>query len=259
MGHTRLGSLPDTAPWREVVGLLAEGAEAAQVAAATSEAALLGINLAKGDRGLVDNVLILIRLVQAARADDFAQALDHVGMPVAGPPGFFSLISTFSEAVDHRLKIRGGRTDLSEMAQLAAIETLASKVRGRAGNLFATTPDEIKKAAKGFSTPRGFGELAHEFFSRFTQRFLTYHLGRELSQHVGGNGRFSNPAEHTAFVERLAVHCGEASAIMRDFAGDWFAKNCRDGEIQEAAIAGFVNHSLTKIHDELQHRGRADG
>jgi hypothetical protein len=31
---------------------------------------------------------------------------------------------------------------------------------------------------------------------------LTYHLGRELSLHVGGNGWFVDPDEHNHFVER---------------------------------------------------------
>src|SRR5262245_41387923 len=136
MGNQRLGTLPDTAPWREVVAEVAEGADVACVAAATMAAALKGFNLANGDRGLLNNILFLVRLVQAARAEDFAAALDHAGMPPGTSADYFSVISAFSEAVDRRLHKTGGRTDLTEMAQLAAIESLAILLRDRANGLF---------------------------------------------------------------------------------------------------------------------------
>jgi hypothetical protein len=146
------------------------------------------------------------------------------------------------------------------MAQLAAIESLVQLLREGANNLYGTTPEDIHQAAAGLAQPRGFGHLAHTFFAAFTQRFLTYHLERELPNHVGGNGRFDSPREHEAFVAELAVHCREASAIMRDFAAGWFGKhNAPDGGgVTEAKVRKFVNHTLTKLRGELERRGARD-
>jgi hypothetical protein len=91
------------------------------------------------------------------------------------------------------------------------------------------------------------------------QRFLGYHLGRELSNHVGGNGRFANPEEHSEFAEQLEIHTRQSAGIMRSFAGDWYSKNNFLGGITFTKARGFVNHVLEKLRDELQTRGALDG
>ena len=145
------------------------------------------------------------------------------------------------------------------MGQLAVVETLTSLIGDRSTSLFGTTPAEVQQAVHDFSTKKGFSTLAYDFFSRFTQRYLTYHLGRELSNHVGGNGRFANPAEHTEFVSQLATHCREAAIIVREFSGGWYSKaNFEDG-ISETKARKFVNFALKKLRKELKIRGERDG
>jgi len=261
MGTQRVGTLPDTAPWRRVVALIADGAGVAAVAAAVTEAAVAGLEQARGDEGLVYAALLLARFARAARQDDFAAALRGLGMHVSDEPGVFDLAAAFTDAVDKHLWKTRGRTDLGEMAQLAAVESLTRLLGERSTRLHETTPAEVREAARELSTPRGFGALAHDFFARFTQRFLTYHLGRELSLHVGGNGCFVDPDEHNHFVERLATHCGEAAAIMRGFAGDWYSKaQSPVGKgLTFPSARGFVNRCLEKLQKELRTRGARDG
>ena len=79
MGHTRLGNLPRTRKWQEVVALIEGGAGCAQVANATITAAERGLNLAAEDKGLVETLWLLTQLPLAARHDDFAGALRSVG------------------------------------------------------------------------------------------------------------------------------------------------------------------------------------
>ena len=43
MGHTRLGRLPGTRQWQEVVGLVGTGADPADIAAKTLKASKLGL------------------------------------------------------------------------------------------------------------------------------------------------------------------------------------------------------------------------
>lgn len=72
MGHVRLGNLPRTRKWQEVVGLIEGGAGTAQVANATTTAAEKGLNLAAKDKGLVETVWLLTQLPLAARSGDAA-------------------------------------------------------------------------------------------------------------------------------------------------------------------------------------------
>ncbi len=259
MGHQLVGTLPDTVPWRRVVEILAEDGDAPAVAAATTQTALKGLELAESDEGLVYSTWLLAQVALAARTDDFAAALHEAGISVSDAPDVFDVVSGYSDAVDHHLLRKQKRTDVGEMAQLAAVESLTSLLGQRSANLFEVTADHVQDAAYELSTQRGFGSLAHDFFTRFARRFLTYHLGRELSNHVGGNGRFAVPEEHDQFVEQLGTHCSEAAAIMRTFAGDWYAKHRFQDGVSQATTRGFVNHSLEKLRDELQIRGRRNG
>jgi hypothetical protein len=259
MGHLRLNTLPDTVPWRHVVALLAEDGDVAAVAMATTQAALRGLDLAKDDPGLVQSFLLLSRIVLAARQPQFADALNTAGIPVAPDPGVFDIVGGFSDAIDEILRCNHGRSDIGEMAQLACAESLTALLTERAANLYETTAAEVRDAAYRLSTQTGFATLAHDFFARFTQRFLTYHLGRELSNHVGGNGRFADPNEHNEFVAQLATHCREAAAIMRRYAGEWHSKATFEGGVTEAKVRRFVNHVLKKLAAELLLRGQRDG
>jgi hypothetical protein len=240
--------------------LIAEEADAASVASATTEAALRGLVEARDDPGLLASFWNLTQLVLAARQPDFVDALRGAGFTIAESPGIFDLAASLSARLDAECRKAKTRTDLGEMAQMAAVEALVPLVREGANNLFEITPQDVHRAAADLAKERGFGHLAHTFFARFTQRFLTYHLGRELSNHVGGNGRFGSPAEHNDFVRELGVHCQEVAAIMRSYAADWFSKHTAPagGGITPTKARRFVNHTLKKIEGELLVRGGRD-
>src|SRR4051812_13252149 len=112
MGHIRLGTLPDTAPWRKVVELLAEDADVPAVAAATSQAAVAGLKLAKADTGLAQSLWMLCQVGLAARQPDFAAALRLAGFAVPDQPTVLDIAVGFADAVDARLRAQASRTDL---------------------------------------------------------------------------------------------------------------------------------------------------
>jgi hypothetical protein len=259
VGHLRLGTLPDTQPWRRVVELLADGADADAVAAATTRAALEGLKRARDDDGLAHTVWLLAQTVLAARSSDFVESLSRAGVPMAAEPDVLDLAAGFTAAVDRRLLEKRSRTDLGEMAQLAGVESLTAVLTARSANLFETTPAEVRAAARECSTKAGFSDLAHDFFTRFARRFLTYHLGRELSNHVGGNGCFADPEEHSAFVEKLEIHCREVAAVARRYAGDWYSKANFEGGVTPDKARRFANHVLDKLGKQMRIRGARRG
>jgi hypothetical protein len=257
VGHNRLAVLPDTAPWRQTVGLIADGADVADVAAATTEAAAKGLIEARRDRGVSYPLYLLTQVVLAARSPDFVEALRRAGVDAPDAPDVFDLTSGLSDAVDRQFR-RLGRTDLGDLAQLAAVEAFSAVLGRGSANLFDITPVEVQRSVYSMSTGAGFAALGHEFCTRLTERFLTYHLGRELGLHVGGNGRFGDTDAHDEFVQQLAIHCREAAAITRTYAGDWYSKYGPRGLIDEDRAKRFVRHCLGKLRRELLRRGDRD-
>ena len=68
MGHSRLGWLPQTYRWQDVVELLTQGGSAAAVADATLDAAHKGLEMAARDRGLHYVFWLLTQVALAAKS-----------------------------------------------------------------------------------------------------------------------------------------------------------------------------------------------
>lgn len=241
------------------MGLIADGGDVAAIAGATSVAAASGLERAQKDAGLGRVIYLLAHIPLAGRKADFEAALEKLGIEVPTEPSVFDLTSGLDGALRtwHR-KVGIHRSDLAIMAHLAATEALNRCVGNRARSLFPGDVD-VPRAVRGLATAGGFAELAHEFFSRFTRRYLLYHLDRELPLHAGGNGRFSEHAERRRFDADLETHCREAALIVRDYAGVWHGKaNFEDGITPERAQR-FADHCLKKIAAELAVRGGLDG
>lgn len=256
MGHTRLGDLPRTRRWGEVVGLLACGAGTSQVATATINAAERGLNLAAEDKALVETIWLLTQLPLAAKAKDlkgFVQALKNAGLKVSNSPGLMEIVGAFSDAIDSRLSNNGGRTDLGEMAQMAAAETIAKELGSKTQSLFGTQPQDVQQALRGLATNKNFSEFSRQFFSRITNRCLEYFLSRAVTHHVGEGQRFATLAQQAEFSRALEQHCREASKIVEEFSGGWFSKtNWEKGGISREDARGFAHIAMQKVVSELK-------
>lgn len=260
MGHLRLGDLPRTRKWQQVVGLLEGGAGAAQIANATMSAAETGLNLAAKDEGLIETIWLLTQLPLAARSDDLASSLRGAGLDVGDSPTLMEVVGALSDAVDRRLAKNGGRTDLGEMAQMAAAETLSQVIGERTQSLFGTTPDDVKRELGRLATNRQFSIFSRQFFSRLTERCLDYFLSRAVGHHVGEDKRFATLNQQSEFTKALGLHCREAAKIVEEFSGGWFSKtNWEKGGITRKEASGFAHVAMQKIAAELKQGARPDG
>ncbi len=246
MGHVRLGELPRSRPWQQVINLLDSGAETAQVAAVTLDAAKRGLADAAGDPALVRSFWLLTQLPQLARRENYLSELNRVGITVASEPTVLELVGGFAGAIDEHLLRRGGRTDLGEIAQMGATESLNAALRHSATSIFGSTPEMARSALAGMATRKQFAILARDFFARLTEKYLAYFLSRATSSYLPGV-----PANRE-FREALHLHCRQASLIVETFAGEWYSKNNYQGGISERKAAVFVDVALGKLRKELE-------
>ena len=259
MGHVRLGTLPKTLKWQRVVGLITEGADVARIAAASADAAEHGLERASTDDAFAHAFWLLTQIPQAARQTDFAHQLKRLGLDVSGRPTLLEIVGAFADAVDLRAREAGKRTDLGEMAQHAAAETLISLVGRELPSLFGTTAGDVQQAFAKLGTSDRFSILARDFFSRLASRSLGYFLSRELSKHVGPNKRFAGVREHSDFNAALDLHCREASRIIKEFSGGWYGKTIfQEGGISPEKAGQFAHVAFKKLRAELRKRRDAN-
>jgi len=215
MGHIRLKQLPASRKWRQVVELLGAGGAIDEIAAASADASDRALEAARNDPVLGNAFWLLTQLPLAARAPDFEEAGQGIGVDLGEEPSLVDIVAAFSEAVDRDASGRTGRTDLGEMARNAAAESLTALVGADLQGLFGTTSEEVQQALGKFAAPDQFARLARDFFARLTQRHLDYYLSRALPHAVGPSQTFSTVAEHSAFNAALERFSAVWAAGMR--------------------------------------------
>jgi hypothetical protein len=253
MGHTLLGPLPRTRSWQEVVELIEHGAGAPQVANAAIRAAEKGLRKVAKDVGVVETVWLLTQLPFAAKADDFEAALADCGVHVPAGPGLLDLAAGFTNAIDYRLFNNRGRTDLGEMAQMAAVETLVGLLGERTDNLFTVRPQDVRRELAKLYTVKQFGLFATGFFARFIYKALDYYLSRVLPLHVGERRRFTTLERLARFTDALETHCREAARIVQIFTGEWTSATMwGQGQITREDARDLAHGAVSKLIKELK-------
>jgi hypothetical protein len=259
MGHIRLGTLPKTQKWNQVVNLIAGGADVERIAAASADAAEHGLELASQDEGFAHAFWLLTQIPQAARQSNFAERLSELGLSVSSRPTLLEIVAAFTSAVDRHVRESGKRSDLGEMAQHAASETLASLAGRELPSLFGPTATDVQQALAKLGTSGRFSIVARDFFSRLANRSLGYFLSRELSKHVGPNKRFAAVTDRSDFNAALDLHCREASRIIKEFSGGWYGKSLQqERQISRDEARSFAHVAFKKLRAELRKRRGAD-
>jgi hypothetical protein len=253
MGHQQLGAISRSRNWRQVIGLIADGAEVQAVAAAASRAAEASMIDASADPAVRHAFWLLTQVPIAARHKQFASALRRLGLDVGDQPTLVELTARVMNAIDKFVAQSKGRSDFGEMAQLCAAESLTAVTGRELPDLFGNN-SMVQAVLAGFATPKQFAVLARDFFARLTRLHLNYFLSRVLLAHIGAGKRFSSVREHRAFEEALEIHCRETSRIIREFSAEWFSKHVFEGGIDEAGAGRFVHVAFQKIRKELQQR-----
>ncbi|MEO0822533.1 MAG: hypothetical protein AAF074_19170, partial [Pseudomonadota bacterium] len=166
MGHIRLGSLPTSQRWRQVVELIAAGAPVDEIAALSAKAADYALKTASRDPALGEALWILVNLPLAARAPGFEATLARLDLHLGGPLSLFSLTAAIAERLDAQALVTGGRNDLGEMAGQSLLETVTASLEPELPSLFTPEPAEVRRALGRLASGDRFAAFARQFFAR---------------------------------------------------------------------------------------------
>lgn len=265
MGHQRLGDIPKTQKWQNVVAKVAGGGLGAQgaplqpdvlqeIASETLTAAEGGLLKAIDDPGLRYTFYLLTQIVLAARDPEWLARLESLGIRLSEDSSLFDLTSEVQGVIDDHFSSKGGSTDISEIAQQAAGEALARLAGPRAVTLFGAGSDELRDAVKELSTKAGFSRLGQRFFSGFMSRFLNFYISR-ITASQSAEPRIQQSGDLTQFNEALDTHCFQSARIVHDFCGEWYSKTEFQQGIDLGNTSGFMAVALKKLKNEFQRQG----
>jgi hypothetical protein len=254
MGHIHLGRLPKTQPWVAVIELLRLGASASEIASITANAAENSLASSASDPGLRHAFWLLTQLPLAARSADFTARLLQLGMDVGREPSLLTLAAQFNQSIDARIRVARAKSDLGQMAKLAATEALTTVLAADLPRLFDTSGEDVRYALGKLAAPDRFGKLSRDFFARLVNRNLEYFISRAIADHIGPGRGMRSIANYAAFRQALARHCYESALIVETFSGEWYSKANWKGGITKAKVAGFTYVAFKKLREELRRR-----
>ena len=254
MGHIRLGRLPKTHRWREVVSLLELPASTAELAGTTARAAELRLGELSRDAAFGYPLWLLIRVTWAARGDAFLEDLRGVGIDLPEYATTLGAISALTLHVRDETSEWAERDHLSEFALQAFQQALTETVAREGLSLFEGSIEDVQRAFRTYSTRARFGELSRRFFAAFMSRTLRAFVDRELANHVGRDRKVGNVSDSADFLDALHTHVWQTSAIVEQFAGDWYSKHNWEskGQVSPQETQQFAGYALAKLRAELQ-------
>lgn len=252
MGHERLGLLPRSKRWRQLVGEIeaasAGGAEqrVPEIADRTLDQARSSFERFASDRGVEAAFRFLLTLALASRSSDHLARLRAFGVSPDDQPSPIQL----ARAVQACVKGSGGSPEYGHLAEAAATDAVAAWMRKHESQqrLFSHGGDAWVEA----SSPGGFSEISRLFFAKVTERHLRYFLERELSSALGRIGaRDQFDRALTAHLDDISKHAFETSKLTQSFAAGWYTKTARKGGPTEKEVRGFLSVAFGKIRAEL--------
>ena len=258
MGHERVGTLPKTQRWRNVVAQIADWDESPTQVSDIARSVIQNLRSRfrhiQSDDGVKAAFEFLVALSISSRSQDPHQELLALVFDIPSVPTPLSL----AKAVNKWVESRSGSLEYSQVARSAAIDAIAiwsEKNKPQQTRLFEFTDrsfDIWRKAGNGI----GFCELARTFFAKFTERYLNYFLEREASavlKTIGQRDEFHIEVQEHA--DQISRHAFETAKITQSFAAGWFNKHTIGGMPSEDAIEGFLSIAFGKIREELLREG----
>jgi hypothetical protein len=253
MGHQRIGRLPLTARWLDVIELLTEAPDPAAIAGATLHAAQRRLDNLANEAALPYCFWLLVRIAAAAHEGALREELTRLRLPLRDDDALVGTVARIADDVFDDLMRTPGEGPFAELAVHSFQTTLIEIVERRGHTMFGSGFDDFASAMARHGTERGFGELATLFFADFVGRTLKYFLDREVGNRIhpeSGLTSISDARECVAAVER---HAREMAEIVRTFSGEWFSKHnyLADDNISRGEARGFVGYAMTKVRGEL--------
>jgi hypothetical protein len=255
VGHIRVGRLPKTKRWGQVLELLADQPDAIdRLVEATATAAKRRLDELQSDPALGYTVWLLARIADAAQGRDFAAALRATGLTVDGDESAAAFIGKVGDHLREQYARLPESGTAAELALLSARRALTETVGTQTGSLFGGSLADLQAAMMPAAGPAGFGLLARRFFGDLLSRTLGSFVEREVANHTGQGYGLASAADARSFKQELDRYCRESARILESFAPEWFSVNRfrSAGEVPQERARGFTVAAMRKLRSELE-------
>jgi len=260
MGHERVGFLPKSKKWTDLVSQMGSvysgGITAASIANQTLENVRQRYETLFKDDTVKSIFAFLVTFASACRDSDPRLSLQHSNINIPENPTLLSIVKALRTSIpDSQIA-----SEYGQLALAAAADAIGHWQKDYANkNLSLFQPSSnFSETWRDLGSGSGFCELSRLYFGKLTERYLNYFLDRAASatlKNIAQREQFQSDIK--AHVDSISRHAFETAKITQSFAAGWFNKNTGDGLPDAQQIEGFLSIAFGKIRDELRREGEA--
>lgn len=253
MGHERVGTLPRTKRWQNLISDISIIEEQKQPQIATIVKKTLDNVRTRYNRIYKDTG------VQAAFGFLVSLAINNLAQSVGFSSAEVKLDDNpstvrLAQLLNIWVSKHAGSMEYAEIARRAGSDTIARWTQQKSvqGHLFSKDYD-AKNVWNYASNAKGFCEVARIFFAKFTERYLRYFLERAASAELSSlsiREDFSRRLQ--SHLDDVSKHAFETSKITQSFAAGWFNKHALETRPSDSEIEGFLAIAFGKLQEELR-------
>ncbi len=260
MGHERVGFLPKSKRWTDLVSQMGAvysgGVPAASIANQTLENVRQRYETLFKDDTVKSIFAFLVAFASACRDSDPRLSLQHSNINISENPTLLSIVKALRTSIpDSQIA-----SEYGQLALAAAADAIGHWQKDYANkNLPLFQPaSNFSETWRDLGKGSGFCELSRLYFGKLTERYLNYFLDRAASatlKDIAQREQFQS--DISAHIDGISRHAFETAKITQSFAAGWFNKNTRDGLPDSQQIEGFLSIAFGKLRDELRREGEA--
>ncbi len=254
MGHIRLGRLPKTYRWKQVVeSLVSSSASLPEIVKLTSQASEKVLTDSKYIDGLSNCYWLFTNIAQASRQGDFVQNLNNLGININPEDSGVKVLKQIFDSASVSVRKNGNISVLDQIAVDSFKNAIHNTISAESTSLFGCDIDSIQRAFKKYSTSTQVAHLGREYFSQYMFNSFSFTLEKELANSLSSEGRFQNSNDIQGFKQKLKQYCWDVSKIVEDFSGGWYGKQSFEGNIaNKKKTKDFTSYAMTKLLSEVQ-------
>ena len=258
MGHERIGFLPKTKQWNDIVRQLSayEGDNEAvkKITNATLSCIRKTYDQMAYDESITKAIKFLAIISYSAKQTDQVSFLNENGCSVDNKLSLFSLMNS----AKNYIYTENGSLEINKIARDAVLQAITTYQGTHTSEQLILFGDQSDSVWKNAGSGAAFCELARSFFAAFTDRQIKYYIERSAASEIDNYAAlksFSAGIEQQA--EFISHHAFETSKIMQSFAAGWFNKYAVNSIPSDSKITDFLRTSFGKMREEF--RREAEG
>jgi hypothetical protein len=248
VGHERIGLLPKTKRWRDIVADIEKSASDSALPASIADNTLAAVGskfaALATDPAVLAAIGLFIRWGRELRLHPEAEIRD-----LADP----TLISAVQE-LDRECRSGRAPPETRELVLRAfadALQTWRADNVPRPQDLFE--PDVHRGRWRDLGTGAGFCDAMRLFFGSLTARYLNYFLEREassVSTSLAARREFDRAIKDR--VDDVARYAFEAAKIAQSYSAGWFNKSVSSRRPTDAETKNYVAYCVHKLREEFR-------